>query len=68
MNVSQAGVTQAANLSFFMVNLSYYLLKKGMKDQEPKSILDLKAICRGDKYVRSYHKTPSGKTRSGFIG
>ena len=56
MNVSQTGVTQAANLSFFMVNLSYYLLKKGMKDQKPKSILDLKAICRGDKYVREIIK------------
>lgn len=29
MNVSQTGVTQAANLSFFMVNASYCLLKKG---------------------------------------
>lgn len=56
MNVSKTGVTQAANLSFFMVNLSYYLLKKGSLDQRPKSILDLKAICRGDKYVREIIK------------
>lgn len=56
MNVSQTGVTGAANLSFFMVNASYYLLRKGMKDNKPKSILDLKAICRGDKYVREIVK------------
>ena len=56
MNVSKTGVTQAANLSFFMVNMSYYLLKKGSLDQRPKSILDLKAICRGDKYVREIIK------------
>jgi len=56
MNVSQTGVTQAANLSFFMVNASYYLLRKGMKDNKPKSILDLKTICRGDKYVREIVK------------
>ena len=56
MNVSQEGVTQAANLSFFMVNLSYYLLKKGTPGHNPKSILDLKAICRGDKYVREIVK------------
>ena len=55
-------------LSFFMVNMSHYFLKKGTLDQTPKSILDLKAICRGDKYVRSYHKTPSGKTGTSFIG
>ena len=56
MNVSQAGVVNAANLSFFMVNMSYYLLKKGTPGHNPKSILDLKAICRGDKYVREIIK------------
>ena len=38
MNVSQTGVTQAANLSFLMVNLSYYLQKKGIPGHNPKSI------------------------------
>ena len=56
MNVSQTVVTQAANLSFFMVNLSYYLLKKNTPDHQPKSILDLKAICRSHKYVREIIK------------
>ena len=56
MNVSQAGVVNAANLSFLMVNVSYYLLKEGTEDHKPKSILDLKAICRGHKYVREIIK------------
>ena len=56
MNVSQTGVTGAANLSFFMVNMSYYLRTKGLWEHKPKSILDLKAICRGDKYVREIIK------------
>ena len=68
MNVSQTVVTQAANLSFFMVNMSYYLLNKDKEEHNPKSILDLKAVCRGDKYVREIVKLPSGKTRSSFIG
>ena len=56
MNVSKTGVTQAANLSFFMVNMSYYLLNSGTEDYKPNSILDLKTICRGDKYVREIIK------------
>ena len=56
MNISQTGVVNAANLSFFMVNVSYYLLNLGTPDHNPKSILDLKAVCRGDKYVREIIK------------
>ena len=56
MNVSKTGVTQAANLSFFMVNLSYYLLRSGTPDHKPKSILDLSGICRSHKYVREIIK------------
>jgi len=42
MNVPETGVTNAANLSFFMVNLSHYLLNVTHKG--PLSIvLDLKS-------------------------
>ena len=56
MNTSQTAVTSAANLSFFMVNLSHYLLKDGLPFHQAKSILDLKAICRGSKYVEEIVK------------
>lgn len=50
MNISEKAVTNAANLSFFMVNLSHHLLKLGYRGPGA-SILDLKARCRGYKYV-----------------
>ena len=51
MNVTPTGVTNAANLSLFMVNVSYRL-QAHMRPHEPDySILDLKADCRGSKYV-----------------
>lgn len=50
MNISEKAVTNAANLSFFMVNLSHHLLKLGYRGPG-ESILDLKAMCRGYKYV-----------------
>ncbi len=50
MNISEKAVTNAANLSFFMVNLSHHLLKLGYRGPG-SSVLDLKAMCRGYKYV-----------------
>ena len=51
MNVTPTGVTNAANLSLFMVTVSYRL-QAHMRPHEPDySILDLKADCRGSKYV-----------------
>lgn len=51
MNVTPMGVTNAANLSLFMVNVSYRL-QAYMRPRDPGySILDLKADCRGYKYV-----------------
>lgn len=51
MNVTPTGVTNAANLSLFMVNVAYRL----RADLHPRdldySVLDLKADCRGYKYV-----------------
>jgi len=51
MNVTPTGVTNAANLSLFMVNVAYHL-QDGVRQRAPDySILDLKADCRGYKYV-----------------
>ena len=52
MNITPTGVTNAANLSLFMVNVSYRL-QAHMRPRDPDySILDLKADCRGYKYVQ----------------
>ena len=51
MNVTPTGVTNAANLSLFMVNVAYRL-QADVRQRDPDySILDLKADCRGYKYV-----------------
>ena len=51
MNITSTGVTNAANLSLFMVNVSYRL-QADVRPRDPDySILDLKADCRGHKYV-----------------
>jgi hypothetical protein len=51
LNVTPTGVTNAANLSLFMVNVSSRLLRDFRQDDPEYSILDLKAYCRGYKYV-----------------
>ena len=51
MNVAQTPVTNAANLSLFMVNVSYRLLGDFRQDNPHFSVLDLKAYYRGFKYV-----------------
>ena len=51
MNVTSTAVTNAANLSLFMVNLSYRLLRD-LRQRDPAcSLLDLKACWRGHSYV-----------------
>ena len=51
MHVTPTGVTNAANLSLFMVNVAYRL-QAALRQRAPDySILDLKADCRGYKYV-----------------
>ena len=51
MNVTPTGVTNAANLSLFMVNVAYRL-RADIHPRDPDySVLDLKADCRGYKYV-----------------
>ena len=51
MNVSQTAVTNAANLSLFMVDVSQVLMCKHRLDDPNFSILDLKAYYRGYRYV-----------------
>ena len=51
MNTAETAVTNAANLALFMVNFSQRLLNE-LRPADPEcSILDLKALCRGTKYV-----------------
>jgi putative transposase len=51
MNVTPTGVTQAANLSLFMVNVASRL-RADVHPRDPDySVLDVKADCRGSKYV-----------------
>jgi putative transposase len=51
MHVTPTGVTNAANLSLFMVNVSYRLQAEVRLREPDDSILDLKADGRGDTYV-----------------
>lgn len=51
MNVEQTPVTNAANLSLLMVNLSQLLLDRYRSDDPAFSVLDLKAHYRGYRYV-----------------
>ena len=51
MTISPTAVTNAANLSLFMVNLVERLLQDARHRQPACSVLDLKAHCRGAKYV-----------------
>jgi putative transposase len=51
MNVTPTGVTNAANRSWFMVNVAYHL-QADVRPRDPDySLLDLKADCRGYTYV-----------------
>ena len=51
MHVTPTGVTKAAHLSLFMVNVTYRL-QADVRQRDPAySILDLQADCRGSKYV-----------------
>jgi hypothetical protein len=51
MNITPTGVTNAANLSLFMVNVAY-CLRADVHPRDPDySVLDLKADCRAYKYV-----------------
>ena len=51
MNTKETAVINAANLSLFMVNLSYLLLRDFRQKDSTVNVLDLKAYYRGHKYV-----------------
>ena len=51
MNVKETPVTNATNLAFFMVNLSYALILNVRQYNPLFSSIDLKAYFRGSKYV-----------------
>jgi len=51
MNVKEEAVTNAANLSFFMVNFSSVLLRRFRENNPEFSVLDLKSHYRGCRYV-----------------
>jgi len=51
MNTKETAVTNAANLSLFMVNLSFLLLRDFRQMDSTVNVLDLKAFYRGHKYV-----------------
>jgi putative transposase len=50
MHVTPTGVTNAANLSLFMVNVAYCLRADSHAREPDYSVLDLKADYRGSKY------------------
>ncbi|MEM9777027.1 MAG: hypothetical protein AAF902_20785 [Chloroflexota bacterium] len=51
MNIKETQVTNAANLSMFMVNVSHALASDLSTAERRLSILDLKAVSRGRRYV-----------------
>ena len=51
IKVKEVPVTNAANLAFFMVNVSQALIHNVQKDDPLFGIQDLKAYFRGSKYV-----------------
>lgn len=51
MNIKQTSVTNAINLSLFLVNLSYHLLRQMRREDPHVGILDLKAFFRGRRYA-----------------
>jgi putative transposase len=53
MTTHPTRVTNAANLSLFMVNLVERLLRDERRMQPEMSVLDLKAQCRGAKYIEA---------------
>lgn len=51
MTITETAVTNAANLSFFMVNIADYSRRQICPSEATFSVLDLKAYWRGYKYV-----------------
>ena len=56
MNVKEVPLTNALNLSLFMVNVSQVLLAEFRKSNPESSVLDLKAYCRAARYFEEMIK------------
>lgn len=56
MNLRQTAVNNAANLAFFMVNLSHHLLADFCLLNPGSGILDLKTHYRGFRYIHEILK------------
>ena len=67
MNVEQTAVTNAANLSLFMVNVAHVLLRPFRQANPQVGILDLKAYFRGHKYVSETFKLLPQKPEPNFM-
>jgi len=66
MTIRQTTVTNAANLAFFMVNLSHCLLQEFRHTDPKASILDLKAFARGYRYATEIINLLPQNTQPGF--
>ena len=67
MTTNPTAVTNAANLSLFMVNLVERVLRELRRSQPEISVLDLKAHCRGTKYVEETLKLLPEKPEPGLL-
>jgi len=67
MNVNQTAVTNAAQLSLFMVNVSQLLMSRFRQSDPDFSVLDLKAYFRGCKYATELIKMLPQKPDAIFI-
>ena len=67
MTTNPTAVTNAANLSLFMVNLVERVLRDMRQFQGEMSVLDLKAHCRGVKYVEETIKLLPEKPEPGLL-
>ena len=67
MTVSERGVSNAANLSLFMVSLTAVLLRDARERAPQCSVLDLKASYCGSKYVTETLKLLPEKLDEGLI-
>jgi hypothetical protein len=67
MTTHPTRVTNAANLSLFMVNLVERVLREMRCVQPEISVLDLKAQCRGAKYVEETIKLLPEKPDAGLL-
>jgi len=68
MNMTPTGVTNAVNLSLFMVNVAYRLQADVRQHDPDYSILDLKADCRGYKFVEETIKMLPEKPEPVLLG